>query len=69
MPLIELTIGRLTEQQKRQIARGFSRVLVENGQPQEAITLIFRHVTGQDVAVKDGTFPYWPEKEQPEKEP
>ncbi|QQE76340.1 hypothetical protein KDJ56_10660 [Brevibacillus composti] len=49
MPTIDITIGPLEENQKRQIAKGFSKVLTDNGIPEEAITILFRHVTGQDV--------------------
>jgi phenylpyruvate tautomerase PptA (4-oxalocrotonate tautomerase family) len=61
MPLIEITIGPLDEQQKRQIARGISKTLTDAGIPEEAITIIFRHITGKDVAKGGGFFPYWPE--------
>lgn len=63
MPTIDITIGPLEENQKRQIAKGISKVLTDNGIPEEAITILFRHVTGQDVAKGGGYFPYWPEKD------
>lgn len=62
MPTIDITIGYLEENQKRQIAKGISKVLTDNGIPEEAITILFRHVTGKDVAKGGGVFPYWPEE-------
>lgn len=62
MPVIDITIGPLKDQQKRDIARGISRVLTEAGVPEETITILFRHVTGKDVAKGGGEFPYWPEQ-------
>ena len=62
MPTIEVTIGRLREEQKRQIARGIAHALIEAGIPQESIRIIFRHIGPEDVAVEDGRFPYWPEE-------
>jgi phenylpyruvate tautomerase PptA (4-oxalocrotonate tautomerase family) len=62
MPTIEVTIGRLREEQKRQIARGIAGVLMDAGIPRESIRIIFRHVSREDVAVEDGRFPYWPEE-------
>lgn len=64
MPIIDITIGHLDDNQKRNIAKGISSVLTDNGIPDEAITIIFRHVTGKDVAKSGGVFPYW--KEEPE---
>lgn len=61
MPLVEITIGQLKDEQKRAIAKGISQVLTDAGQPEEAITILFRHVTGKDVAKGGGEFPYWPE--------
>jgi phenylpyruvate tautomerase PptA (4-oxalocrotonate tautomerase family) len=61
MPTIEITIGRLEDNQKRQIAKGISKVLTDNGIPEKAITIIFRHVSGKDVAKGGGYFPYWPD--------
>lgn len=62
MPVIDITIGPLKDQQKRDIATGISRVLTDAGVPEEAITILFRHVTGKDVARGGGEFPYWPEQ-------
>jgi phenylpyruvate tautomerase PptA (4-oxalocrotonate tautomerase family) len=62
MPTVEVTIGRLREQQKRQIAKGIAHTLIEAGIPQTSIRIIFRHIDAHDVAVGDGSFPYWPEE-------
>lgn len=62
MPLVEITIGTLTDQQRRNIARGIARVLIENGQPEDGIVILFRQVGAKDVARGDGYFPYWPEQ-------
>lgn len=62
MPTIEVTIGRLREEQKRQIARGIAQALMDAGIPQGSIRIIFRHIGREDVAVEDGRFPYWPEE-------
>jgi phenylpyruvate tautomerase PptA (4-oxalocrotonate tautomerase family) len=61
MPVIDITIGSLKDDQKRKIASGISRVLTDEGIPEDAITILFRHVTGKDVAKGGGVFPYWPE--------
>lgn len=61
MPTVEVTIGRLREAQKRQIAQGIGRALIEAGIPRESIRIIFRHIGPEDVAVEDGRFPYWSE--------
>lgn len=60
MPVIDITIGRLDDQQKQNIAKGISDVLVQNGISVEVITILFRHVGGKDVALGGGFFPYWP---------
>ena len=62
MPTVEITIGRLREAQKRQIARGVARALIDAGIPQGSIRIIFRHIGREDVAIEDGRFPYWPEE-------
>ncbi len=62
MPTIEVTIGRLKEAQKRQIARGIGQALIDAGIPKSSIRIIFRHISREDVAVENGTFPYWPEE-------
>jgi phenylpyruvate tautomerase PptA (4-oxalocrotonate tautomerase family) len=61
MPTVEVTIGRLREPQKRQIAKGIARALMDAGIPEASIRIIFRHIDAHDVAVGDGHFPYWPE--------
>jgi phenylpyruvate tautomerase PptA (4-oxalocrotonate tautomerase family) len=63
MPTVELTIGRLREAQKRQIAKGIAQALIDAGIPEASIRIIFRHIDAHDVAVGDGTFPYWPQQE------
>jgi len=62
MPTIEVTIGRLREGQKRQIARGIAQALIDAGIPRESIRIIFRHIGREDVAIEDGRFPYWSEE-------
>ena len=62
MPTVEITIGRLREAQKRQIARGVARALIDAGIPDGSIRIIFRHISREDVAIEDGRFPYWPEE-------
>ncbi len=66
MPIIDITIGDLEDVQKRKIAIGISKVLTDNGIPKEAITILFRHVTGKDVAKGGGFFPYWAEESKQE---
>lgn len=61
MPTVEITIGEIPERQKRQIARGVARALIESGIPDQSIRIIFRHIGREDVAIEDGRFPYWPE--------
>ena len=61
MPTVEITIGRLREPQKRQIAKGVAHALIDAGIPQASIRIIFRHIDAHDVANGDGTFPYWPQ--------
>lgn len=61
MPIVDITIGTLKDEQRRQIAKGISQTLTEAGIAEDAITIIFRHVTGKDVAKGGGVFPYWPE--------
>jgi phenylpyruvate tautomerase PptA (4-oxalocrotonate tautomerase family) len=65
MPTVEVTIGRLGETQKRQIAKGIAQALIDAGIPEVSIRIIFRHIDSHDVAVGAGTFPYWPEEEEP----
>ncbi len=64
MPIVEITIGALKDQQKQQIARGISSVLADAGVPEQAITILFRHVSGKDVALGGGIFPYWPKQQE-----
>lgn len=66
MPTVEITIGRLEEATKRAIARGIARTLIQAGIPKASIRIIFRHINREDVAVDNGTFPYWPEQEERE---
>lgn len=61
MPVIDITIGTLKDQQRRDIAKGISKVLTDNGIAEDAIVILFRNVTGKDVAKGGGYFPYWPE--------
>lgn len=63
MPIVDITIGQLEDNQKRQIAKGISKVLTDNGIAEEVITILFRHVTGKDVAKGGGIFPYWEKNE------
>jgi phenylpyruvate tautomerase PptA (4-oxalocrotonate tautomerase family) len=44
MPTTEVTIRRLREAQKRQIARGIARALIDAGIPRESIRIIFRRI-------------------------
>ena len=62
MPTVEITIGRIRQAQKRAIARGVARALIDAGIPDTSIRIIFRHIGPEDVAVEDGRFPYWPEE-------
>ncbi|MBO8157725.1 MAG: VOC family protein [Bacillaceae bacterium] len=64
MPLVDITIGHLNDQQRRKIARGISDVLTENGIPEDTVNILFRHVSDKEVAKGGGYFPYWNEDDE-----
>lgn len=59
---VEVTIGGLSEKQRRQLARAVCGMLCEEGVREDAMTLIFRDATGPQVATGRGEFPFWPER-------
>ncbi len=61
MPTIEITARKLSDEQKRNIAKGFAKVLMDNGIPENLITILFRHISDRDIAKGAGVFPYWEE--------
>ncbi len=58
--IVDVTIGGLEEAEKRRIAVGVSRALVDAGVAEGQIEIHFRHVTGRDVAEGGGNFPFRP---------
>lgn len=62
MPTIEVTIGRLDESRKRPLAASIAQAFIGVGTPKELIKIIFRHIAGQDLALADGSFPFWPKE-------
>ncbi|AKA48923.1 hypothetical protein IX51_07230 [uncultured archaeon] len=61
MPTIEITARQMDDEQKRNIAKGFAKVLIDNGVPEKSITILFRHISDKDIAKGSGAFPYWEE--------
>ena len=62
---VEVTIGGLSEQQRRELARRVCGLLCDAGVREDAMTLIFRDATGSQVAEGRGFFPFWPERGSP----
>lgn len=59
--IVDITIGPLEEGDKRRIAVGVSNALTAIGIPENEIQILFRHVTGRDVAEGGGAFPFRPD--------
>jgi hypothetical protein len=58
---VDVTIGGLNEEQRRQLARTVCDLLCDEGVREDAMTLVFRDATGPQVATGRGVFPFWPE--------
>ncbi len=64
---VALTVGEFAEQQKRRLARNVAEVIVAAGIPAHLITIVFRHIRGDEIAVGRGEFPFWPEGAAPQR--
>lgn len=62
---VEVTIGGLSEPQRRELARSVCGLLCDAGVREDAMTLVFRDATGPQVAEGRGVFPFWPEQGTP----
>jgi phenylpyruvate tautomerase PptA (4-oxalocrotonate tautomerase family) len=62
---VDVTIGGLSEEQRRRLARAVCDLLCDEGVREDAMTLIFRDATGPQVATGRGVFPFWPEPPPP----
>lgn len=58
--IVNITIGPLDEGETRRIAAGVSRALSAIGVAESHIQILFRHVSGRDVAEGGGIFPFRP---------
>jgi phenylpyruvate tautomerase PptA (4-oxalocrotonate tautomerase family) len=59
---VDVTIGGLTDQQRRQLARDVCGLLCDAGAREDAVTLFIHDATGRNVASGRGEFPFWPEQ-------
>ena len=59
---VDVTIGGLTDPQRRSLARAVCGLLCDAGVREEAMTLLFHDTVGRQVAVGRGVFPFWPEQ-------
>jgi hypothetical protein len=60
---VDVTIGGLSEAQRRALARAVCGLLCDAGVSEDAMTLVFHDASGPEVAVGRGRFPFWPEKD------
>lgn len=58
---VDITIPRREEPFKRSLVKAIAASLVAAGIREDTLKIVFRHITVQDVAVGNGTFPFWPE--------
>ena len=59
---VEVTIGGLSDPQRRQLARTVCDLLCDAGVREDAMTFIIRDVTAPQVAAGRGHFPFWPDQ-------
>jgi hypothetical protein len=59
---VDVTIGGLTDQQRRQLARDLCGLLCDAGAHEDAVTLFIHDATGRQIASGRGEFPFWPEQ-------
>jgi hypothetical protein len=59
---VDVTIGGLTDRQRRQLARDVCGALCDAGADEDAVTLFIHDAVGRQIASGRGTFPFWPEQ-------
>lgn len=58
---VDVTIPKREESFKRSLVKAIAAQLVNSGIREDTLKIVFRHITIEDVAVGDGSFPFWKE--------